>query len=117
MKSSRARGVPEGKSDGTHTGLLIPDITRNARAANLRKFSNLHIVGSRYVTGMITVNSLIYDIPCIISRDFMRHEFPDSAARKLVPLQMKRDKFGPDGLRAMRRYVSNDVCVCCMRKK
>jgi len=57
------------------TVLLIPDATRNARAAILRKFRNLHIVGSRYVIGMITVNSLIYDIPCIISRDLMRHEF------------------------------------------
>lgn len=38
------------------------------------KFSNLHIVVSRYVAGVITVNSLIYDIPCIISRDFMHRE-------------------------------------------
>lgn len=73
-------------------------------------FSNLHIVGSRYVTGMITVNTLIYDIPCIISRDFMRHEFPDSAARKLVPLKMKRDKFGP------RRFTRN-ATYARMRKK
>lgn len=56
--------------------LLILDITRNARAAILRKFSNLHIcVVYRYVAGVITVNSLIYDIPCIISRDFMRRGF------------------------------------------
>lgn len=64
--------------------LLIPDITCDARAAILQKFSNMHIVVSRYVAGVITVNSLIYDIPCIISRDFMRRKFRGSG-QKISP--------------------------------
>lgn len=91
--------------------LLILDVTRDARAAILRKFSNMHIIVSRYVAGVITVNSLIYDIPCIISRDFMRREFRVRAARKLVPLQMKRDKFGCSVTPPRRYVLTRRVCA------
>lgn len=90
-----------------HGTLLIPDTTRNARAA----CDSAEVEQSAYrsyVVGMITVNSLIYNILCIISRDFMCHEFR-TAARKLVPLRMKRDKYGHDVANATN--VLNDVCA------
>lgn len=66
--------------------LLIPDITRNARAAcdSAEVQQSAYRTVSRYVVGMITVNSLIYNILCIISRDFMCHEFRNSS-QKISP--------------------------------